>query len=214
MLLEEFAAGGALAAYTLIFLATVSELYERMTLSGIPEHLARYINRKIIHAFAAGVATLVTPLAFNTPLVPLALTLGLAALLVYARRRGGMRWFQDDRDANEVTFVVAWGLSLALVWLVTGDKWAAILPPLYISFGDAVTGFTRALVVGRREKHWSGNLAMAALTVPVGVAILGPLWGTVAGVAAALAERIDRPIDDNVAVAVVASLAAIAAKLL
>ncbi|AEM39260.1 hypothetical protein Pyrfu_1402 [Pyrolobus fumarii 1A] len=202
---HEAIAGGVMALYTLIFVNSLSVLHMRMLEKGIPENLAVYINRKIIHAFTAGIVTLITPLMFNTPFVPLALSLVLAGILAIVRRKGGMKWFQTSDDANEITFPIAWGLSMTIVWMFTHDMYQAILPALYISFGDAVTGFARAVVIKRREKHWIGNLAMAAVTIPLGVAILGPM-GALVGIAAAIAERIDKPIDDNIAVATVATV--------
>lgn len=210
-IVSELAAGGTLAIYTILLIAGVSAVYEKMREMGLGDSLAVYVSRKLIHALAAGIATVLVPLVFHTPLVPAALSAALAALLVAFRRKGGMRWFQTSNDANEVTFVVSWGASLTAVWLATRNMTLAILPPLYISIGDAVTGFVRAAVLGRREKHWVGNLAMSAFTVPVGVALLGPIWGVVTGAAAAVAERINRPVDDNVAVALVTTLLVIAA---
>ncbi len=206
----EAAAGGIMALYTLFFVGGLSTLYERLREMGLPAHVVVYINRKAIHAFTAGVVTLLTPIFFHSPLIPFTLSMILAAALALARRKGGMKWFQEKGDANEVTFAIAWGSSMLATWLATRNMWLAILPPLYISIGDAVTGFTRALIAKRRVKHWSGNIAMAAFTVPTGYALLGP-WGIVIGVAAALAERIDRPVDDNIAVAVVTTLGIIAA---
>ena len=210
-IVSELVAGGTLAVYTLVLIASVSAIYEKMREMGIGENLAVYISRKLIHALAAGVATLTIPLVFHTPLIPATLSTLLAAALIIARRRGGMKWFQTSRDANEVTFVLSWGASLTAVWLATRNMTLAIIPPLFISIGDAVTGFTRAAVIGRREKHWIGNLAMAAFTVPVGILLLGPLWGTATGIAAAIAEKIDRPVDDNVAVALVTTMLVVAA---
>ncbi len=210
-IVSELVAGGTLAVYTMVLIAGVSAIYEKMREMGMGEGLAVYISRKLIHALAAGIATLIVPLVFNTPLIPAALSTLLAVALLAARRRGGMRWFQTSRDANEVTFVLSWAASLTAVWLATRNMTLAIIPPLFISIGDAVTGFARAAIVGRREKHWIGNLAMAAFTVPVGVLLLGPLWGSVTGLAAAIAEKMDRPVDDNVAVALVTTMLVVAA---
>ncbi len=212
-LLFEAAAGGVMALYTLFLVESLSLIHAKLREKGVPEHLATYLNRKFIHAFTAGVVAVLTPFLFNTPFIPFTLSMLLAAILAYARRKGGMSWFQEKRDANEVTFAVAWGASLLATWLATRNMMLAVLPPLYISIGDAVTGFTRALVAGRRVKHWSGNIAMAAFTVPLGYLLLGPP-GILVGVAAALAERIDKPVDDNIAVALVTTLGVVAVKTL
>ncbi len=212
-LLFEAAAGGVMALYTLFLVEGLSLVHAKLREHGIPDHLATYLNRKFIHAFTAGIVAVLTPSVFDTPFIPFILSLMLAAALTYARRRGGMRWFQEKRDANEVTFAVAWGTSLLVTWLATRNMMLAVLPPLYISIGDAVTGFTRALVTRRRVKHWSGNITMAAFTVPLGYLLLGPP-GIIVGIAAALAERIDKPIDDNIAVALVTTIGVITIKTL
>ena len=209
--IAELAAGSTLAIYTMVLIAGLSAIYEKMRAIGLNDALALYINRKLVHALAAGIATLTIPYIFQTPVIPAILSLLLAALLAAARLKGGLKWFQTGRDANEITFVVSWGASLAGVWLATGSMMLALIPPLYISIGDAITGFTRAALIGRREKHWIGNIAMAAFTIPLGIALLGLPWGVIVGGAAAVAERIDRPVDDNVAIALVTSLLVAAA---
>ncbi len=204
-------AGGVLTIYTLLIIQALSDFYAKLVGMGIHERLAVYINRKLVHALAAGVVTVLTPVMFRTPFIPAALSFALAGILfMLKRRRGGLRWFQTGEDNNEITFSLAWGASLLAVWGATGNMTLAILPPLYISVGDAITGFTRAIIVGRREKHWVGNLAMSLVTVPTGYAVLGPI-GALIGMAAAIAERLDKPVDDNVAIAAVTAVGVIAA---
>ncbi len=207
---SELIAGGVLTLYTFLVIQALSDMYAKLVNAGIHERLAIYLNRKLVHAAAAGMVTVLTPILFNTPYVPAALSYMLAAILALSKKMGGMRWFQTKEDNNEITFSIAWGSSLLITWFATGSMLAATLPPLYISVGDAVTGFTRAAVIGRREKHWIGNLAMSLVTIPAGYAVLGPA-GVFMGAAAAIAERIDKPVDDNIAVAAVTTIGVIAA---
>jgi dolichol kinase len=74
-----------------------------------------------------------------------------------------------------------------------------VIPVLYMSFGDAVTGVVRNLLFGRRTKSWWGNLAMAAVCLPIG-APLGP-WGVFSALFASLIEHFEfGPIDDNLTI--------------
>jgi len=54
-----------------------------------------------------------------------------------------MYWFQVPENMYEVNFVLAWGLSIALLWVLTRSLFLSVLPPLLISFGDAATGVVR-----------------------------------------------------------------------
>ena len=105
----------------------------------------------------------------------------------------------------EVNFCIAWGTSLVILWLLTGDPWISIIPAIAISFGDAITGVVRNKVFGRRTKHWIGNVAMAILTIPIGY-IIDKWAGVTAMIGASIIERMEyNPIDDNLLIAFTAT---------
>ena len=72
-----------------------------------------------------------------------------------------------------------------------------ILPILFMSIGDAITGIVRNVLYKKRNKSWWGNLAMASFSMIIGT-MMG-FAGILAGAAASLIEHFDfKPIDDNV----------------
>lgn len=118
-----------------------------------------------------------------------------------------MYWFQVRENAYEVSFCVMWGVIITLGWLVSGGNfWFGVLPVLFMSVGDALTGIVRNTIYKRRTKAWVGNLAMAAFSIPVGAVVLG-LAGALAGAVASFVEHFEsNPIDDNVTVPLFAFL--------
>ncbi|HIC99129.1 MAG TPA: dolichol kinase [Pyrodictiaceae archaeon] len=198
MLLVEAGWAIALLAYVIAVVVGTKALYDIMRRHGLPHNVAVYYNRKAIHVLAGGVVALLVPLLFSEPWIPFVLAFVLA-LLTYIPHRVGrlMYWFQTEDNMYEVNFCIMWGFSLLILWLLTGDPRVAVFPALLISFGDAVTGIVRNMLFGRRTKHWAGNIAMAALVVPLGFLWLG-VWGALAGLIASIVERYEfPPVDDN-----------------
>ncbi|MEZ0394139.1 MAG: dolichol kinase [Desulfurococcaceae archaeon] len=182
-------------------------LYGLMRRVGLRHNVAVYYNRKLIHMGAGGLAALVVAYYFREPLVPLAFALALA-LMTYAPHRLGklMYWFQVEDNSYEVNFCLAWGISVFALWLLTGNQRISVVPALFISFGDAVTGLVRNALFGRRTKHWIGNVAMAAVAIPVGLHFAG-LPGAVAGAISSAIELLEaKPVDDNVLIAAASSV--------
>jgi phytol kinase len=70
-----------------------------------------------------------------------------------------------------------------------------------MAVGDSATGVVRNLLFKRRTKHWVSNIAMAAVSVPIGWYYLG-VAGALAGLLASTVKRFESPppIDDNVIV--------------
>lgn len=182
----------------LVFVFT-RKLYLLMTSKGLKNNVAVYFNRKIIHILSGGVVALLLPFLFSEPLVPLAFSYILAlATYIPHRKKRLLNWFQTEDNMYEVNFCIAWGTSIAILWLLTENPWISILPALAISFGDAITGIVRNIVFGYRTKHWLGNVAMATLMIPVGYVIAGYVGMLSMAIASAI-ERIEiGPIDDNV----------------
>ena len=197
----------AFVAYVLLVAFSLKHVYSRLLARGYSESLAAYLSRKIMHIVASGVPTLLIPYLFSTPTAPSIAALGLAALLYYNHKSNKrMHWFQVKENMYEVNFALAWGASILVLWTLTGNMFISILPALFISFGDGVTGLVRMLCFRKRTKHWLGNLAMAATTLPIGVMLAG-VPGAIAAVIASIAEKFElNPIDDNILVSVASVL--------
>jgi len=212
-LLFELLWASALFVYILALLKFTKRLYDLMISRGLKVNVAVYYNRKIIHMAAGGLAAVLTPFIFTSPLIPSIFALVLALMLyIPHRKRKLLGWFQIDENMYEVNFCIAWGLSLLVLWILTGNPLLAIIPPLFISFGDAVTGIIRNHVYGRRTKSWLGNIGMVAITVPVGWYLAGHA-GAIAGFISSIVERLEFPpyFDDNLLIALVSSLVLITA---
>ncbi|MEM0262579.1 MAG: hypothetical protein QXN17_08020, partial [Nitrososphaerota archaeon] len=137
----------------------------------------------------------------TTPLLPLAMAL-LLGLFTYIPHRTGrlMYWFQVENNMYEVSFSIMWGVVIALGWFIyNGNFWLGVLPVLFMSIGDAVTGLVRNTLFKKRTKSWWGNLAMATVSIPMG-AVMG-VAGMIAGAVASFIEHFEyHPIDDNITV--------------
>ena len=172
------------------------------------EYVGIYFARKVIHILAGGLVALVIPLfnLFSSFVLPFALAVALALLCWWPHHTGKlMYWFQDPNNMYEVDFCIIWAAVMSLGWLLTGDWWLGVVPVLFMSVGDGVTGVVRNFLFKRRTKHWIGNLAMFAVCAPIGY-FLGPFYlaGVLAAAVSSIVEHIERIgntlIDDNVTV--------------
>ncbi len=197
----------ALGVYVLAVVYGTKLLYQVLRGRGLPHNVSVYYIRKVIHAAAGGVVAALTPFLFTQPHIPALMALALSGFLYYHRARDKLLyWFQTPENAYEVNFTLAWGAGLWILWSITGDPKLAVLPPLFIAFGDAVTGVVRNALFARRTKHWIGNAAMALVTVPLGFMLAG-LVGAVAGLVASIVERFEiPPIDDNILIVVASTI--------
>ncbi|KYH37849.1 MAG: dolichol kinase [Candidatus Bathyarchaeota archaeon B24] len=184
--------------FLVIFLTR--KIYHHYVSRGVKERVIIYYNRKIIHVFAGALAAILTPFIFTNVYIPFALAMILAVVSYLPYRIGKLNyWYQVPENMFDVHFCIMWGLSTLLGKLVFDDWWIGIVPVLYMSLGDAVTGIVRNYMFGRRTKSWWGNLAMLAVCVPIG-SILG-LNGVVAAVVASVLEHYEyKWIDDNITV--------------
>jgi len=187
--------------------------YGKMRGRGCAHHVAVYYNRKIVHMAAGGVVALAVPYLFVSPVYPLAIGLALTAftLIPYLTGRR-LEWLQTAENRNDVKFTLMWGLAIFALWLLLDDPFLAILPPLFMAFGDGVTGVVRNALFKRRTKSPVGNLFMVAVCIPLGLWLAGeaavpiPWWGAIAGVVGSVIERFEfGPIDDNILITVAAS---------
>ena len=114
---------------------------------------------------------------------------------------------------NDATFALMLGVSVFAIWEYSNEPWLAILPSLYMAFGDGVTGIIRNKMFAKRTKSAWGNLGMAIVCLPLGwyigdmVTPAIPIWGLISAIAASIVERYEfGPIDDNVLIVITASL--------
>ncbi|RLI21835.1 dolichol kinase [Candidatus Bathyarchaeota archaeon] len=200
--LEEIIATAILFSWIIFVVAFLTKkLYGVMMKRKFAHNVAVYYNRKVIHIFAGGLTAFLVPLIFKTPILPLSMAL-LLGVLTYVPHKTGklMYWFQVKENMYEVSFCIMWGIIITLGWLVSGGEfWFGVLPVLFMSIGDAVTGIVRNMLYKRRTKSWWGNLTMALFSIPIG-AILG-FSGIIAGAFASFIEHFEfNPIDDNITV--------------
>ena len=200
-----------LALYTGLVLYLTKYVYLYGMKKGLKEQDALYYNRKFVHIFAGGIVALFVPF-FQSPIYPLIAGFTLASITFLTHERGErLYWFQNSKDFNDVTFCIMWGASIFIIWFLTNSAWLAILPALYMAFGDGITGIIRNAFFGERSKHYIGNVFMAAACLP-----LGYLFGSLAAlsfggiISAFLASAIEHfefgPIDDNILITVSASI--------
>ncbi|MGB9854734.1 MAG: dolichol kinase [Candidatus Bathyarchaeales archaeon] len=199
---EETAATVLLFAWV-IFTAyfLTANLYTYMKECGLENNVAVYYDRKVIHILTGGVVATLVPFIFKTPILPFIMAMLLAVFLYIPHKRGKLLyWFQTEDNSYEVSFCIMWGTILTLGWILSeGNFWFGVLPVIFMSVGDAVTGVVRNLLYKKRTKSWWGNLAMATFSIPTG-AVLGAA-GIMAGAAASFIEHFEsHPIDDNITV--------------
>jgi dolichol kinase len=179
------------------------KLYGLWTSRGMAPMRAVYFNRKVIHILAGGLAALLLPL-FSSWVVPVSMALLLSLFLYIPRRIGKlMYWFQTPDNAYEIHFTLSWALVVFLTWAVLGALNVGIAAISYMAFGDAATGIVRNALFGRRTKSWWGNLAMAAVSIPIGYIYVGPVGALAAAVASVVEHFEWPPVDDNITVPVV-----------
>ncbi|EWG06974.1 MAG: hypothetical protein ASUL_07289 [Candidatus Aramenus sulfurataquae] len=166
-----------------------------------------YVARKTIHMLGGGVVAIVSPFLLSSPLIPIVASYALTAFLL-ARRKSGkvFSWFQESQDMGEVHFTFSFGTVLLASWVLQPNFWSldnkflyvALLPLLYMSFGDGVTGIIRNYVYKRRFKGFWGSVGMFLVSSSLGYALLS-IPGFISGVLATLVERVTK-LDDNITV--------------
>ena len=169
----------------------------------LSDSVAKYYNRKIIHIFAGGVPTIIFSIFFSAVTIPLILVF-LIALLIYIPHKTGklFYWFQVKENMYEVNFVVAWGMAIGLSWVFTGTPLYGVVPAVFMSFGDGVTGIVRNTVFKKRTKSWLGNIAMLCVCIPIGYYYVGWL-GIIVAIVASVAEHFEFGIiDDNILITI------------
>lgn len=150
-----------------------------------------YLSRKVSHA-AGGVGYLLCTLLFPSPDWPIALSAGftvglgvIRALHPHALR--GVGGSARLHALAELYFPMAGTVALYVGWYWLGNRWLAIVPILFMAWGDAVTGVVRSQLYGREVKGNWGTVAMgiaclfiAGLFTPYWVGVTGALVATAA----------------------------------
>ncbi len=203
-----------LGVYVLVVLMLTKLPYDWMVAGGLEPIRAVYYNRKIVHMLAGGVGSLMVPVVFTDIWYPLVAGLLLSGF-TYAAHASGLRmfWFQTEENRNDVKFALSWLASVSLLWWLLGNPWLAILPALFMAFGDGVTGIARNAVIRKRSKSPIGSVFMLLVCAPMGWVVAGladppiPEWGLLAALIATVVERYEiGVIDDNILITAAASL--------
>ncbi|MCS7146307.1 MAG: dolichol kinase [Nitrososphaerota archaeon] len=196
----------ALALFLWILFVThfvCRRLYDALMRRGFRHNVTVYLNRKIIHILTGGLAAVLVPVLFKSFAV-IAVLVAVLAIGNYIPHHLGKiwYWYQVEENMYEVHFIIMWGLIMGLGFLMK-NLTMAVLPILFMSVGDGVTGLVRNLIYQKRTKSWWGNFAMALFCVPIGFLSLG-YTGAVAGTVASIVEKIEiGRIDDNITVPLV-----------
>ena len=204
-----------LSALLVVYTALILYLTKFIYLYGKKRELESkdiiYYNRKFVHIFAGGVVALFVPL-YHSPFYPLIAGFLLAAVTYFSHEKGDrLYWFQNKKDFNDVSFCLMWGISIFVLWIIFDNPYIAILPALFMAFGDGITGIIRNAFFGERSKHYLGNVFMALTCIPIGYVFgsFGQLaiGGMLAGFVASIIERYELgPIDDNILITISSSM--------
>ena len=185
MMLSELPLLFLIAGIVLVGLYLSNILYDY----GVPQ----YISRKVGHG-VGGMGYLMCMLLFSTPWYPLILSGGFTLLLGGARllRPSTFRGVGGSSRSHalaEIWFPLAGTLSLVVGWVWLNNPHLAIVPILFMAWGDMVTGLIRAKVYGKEVKGNYGSLGMLVVCLLVGT-LFTPYWiAAVGAVVATLAER-------------------------
>jgi dolichol kinase len=184
-----------------VLLVASKWLYNYVLKRGWGPKRGTYLGRKFVHIFGAGLVAVLLPFEFHEPYFPFAFAMALAVLTFTLHKTNHLfYWFQDPANYSETYFAITWGAAVLVTWMFDKTFLLAVVPTLFMAWGDGVTGVVRNLMYKQRTKAWEGSLAMLAVCIPVG-ALMG-LAGVLAGVVATAVERIEW-LDDNISVPLV-----------
>ena len=205
---------GILGLWAILVVFAIKPFYHYLRKQGSEHMVAVYYNRKVAHMLAGGVPIIASPIVFDNPIWVLIGgvlgSIGLASTHLMDRR---LWWMQTEQNMNDATFALMLGVSVFLIWEYSNEPWLAILPSLFMAFGDGVTGIIRNKMFKKRTKSAWGNVGMAALCLPLGyfIGMMSepeiPLWGLISGIVASVVERYEfGVIDDNILIVVFSSI--------
>ena len=176
-------------------------VYSFVVKRGWEPHRGTYLGRKFVHIMGAGLVAALLPFEFHEPYFPFLFAMLLAGITYTLHRTNHiLYWFQDPANYSETYFALAFGAAVFTTWFVDKTFLLAVVPTLFMAWGDGVTGVVRNVMYRKRTKGWQGSLAMLLVCLPIG-ALMG-VAGVVAGVLATAVERFEK-IDDNISVPLV-----------
>ena len=165
-----------LASVLLMFFVISNALHSRAT--------PFFLSRKVAH-FGAGIVIAALPLRFESLLWPAILAGGFLVMLAATHRTELWHGFARPGRLSELAFAFSVFVSIMVAWNL--DPWLAVLPGLFMAFGDGVTGVVRYIAYRREVKGWWGTLAclnvcalLALLVVPYDIGFVGAVVFTVA----------------------------------
>ncbi|MEM0171399.1 MAG: dolichol kinase [Thermoproteota archaeon] len=193
-----------------VILVLSKEVYKFALRKGRSEHSSIYFSRKTIHFLAGGLTAVLLPYFAHEPILPALLAFGFA-LMTYIPHKINklMYWFQDPENVYEVNFTIVWGIVILLTWYIDKTFWLGVIPILFMSWGDGITGVIRNLIYNKRTKAWEGTVGMLILDTMIGTKM--GFAGIIAAVVSAFVERIES-FDDNISVPVVSLIILLIAK--
>jgi dolichol kinase len=176
-------------------------LYNFVLKRGWDQKRGTYLGRKFVHIFGAGIVAAVLPFEFHEPYFPLVFAMFLAVFTYTLHKTDHiLYWFQDPANYSETYFAIMFGIVIFVTWFIDKTFLLAVVPTLFMAWGDGVTGVVRNLKYKKRTKAWEGSLAMLLVCIPIGT-LMG-LAGVVTGVVATLVERVEW-FDDNLSIPLV-----------
>ena len=190
----EIALGGLFVGWILLMVFKAAKL--------VSARLNKYIARKFIHFTTGGLVAALSPFIFETPTVPIIGAVGMTLMTLLPRIWGReLDWYQVKNNFGDTWFCVSFAALYTSLWYV--DKWLAVVPALFMAYGDGVTGVVRSVVYRDWVKGAWGSLAMLLVSLPIGAAVKGAA-GVVSALAATAVEKLPY-IDDNITVPAVSA---------
>ena len=203
-MVDEVVYAAVLLVWVIVVVKVLTKrIYDRYVSRGVDGKVMVYYNRKIIHILAGGIISLLTPFIFRNPFIILAFSIILTIFSLIPYKTGRLNyWYQVSGNIFDVHFCLMWGLVMFLSKFFLNDWWTGVVPVLFMSVGDAVTGIVRNAFFRKRTKSWWGNLAMLLTCLPIG-ALLG-FKGVFSAFVVSLIERYEyKWVDDNITVPLV-----------
>ena len=144
----------AIVVYGLFIIFGTKWVFEFMMARNMKENVAIYYNRKILHMFCGGLIGMMAPSILSEPIYALYIGI-LFTIITYIPYYTGhlLYWVQTNDNKNDVNFCFMAGASVYLIWELLGDPYLAIMPLLFMAFGDGVTGIARNIKFGYRTKN-------------------------------------------------------------
>jgi dolichol kinase len=176
-------------------------IYDVAIKKGYPPDSATYFGRKTIHILASGIAALLIPIFYKEPILPFLSAIFLTIYTYLPHRKNQLHnWYQVKENRQEVNFSIMWGVSILVGWFFDKTFWLGVIPILFMSFGDGITGIIRNIKYKKRTKAWEGSFGMLFACVLIGSRM--GVAGILAAIFATIVEKSDL-IDDNISVPII-----------